>query len=312
MKIVFAGSPKFAIPTLERLGQTGHEVIAVYTQPDRPVGREQVPQAPPVKAAALKMGLRIEQPFRIRADESRAVFEDLKPEAMVVVGYGQILPPWLLQVPTYGCINLHASLLPAYRGAAPIQWAIANGESLTGNTTMLMDPGMDTGPILLQWETPIGAEESAPHLAERMSVAGAELMIDTLAGIASGRLKPQPQDESRASKAPLLKKEDGLIKWAWSATRIYNRLRAFEPWPGIYTVWRGKRILITSAKPTLVEEPRTSTAPGTVLVARQELIVACGDQSALAIREVQPEGRRRMTAQEFTNGAKLRGGDVIG
>jgi len=311
MKIVFAGSPQFAIPTLERLAHAGHEIIAVYTQPDRPVGREQVPQAPPVKEAALKLGLRIEQPVRIRKDESKAVLESLQPEVMVVVGYGQILPPWLLELPRFGCLNLHASLLPAYRGAAPIQWAIANGETKTGNTTMQMDPGMDTGPILLQWETPIAANETAAQLAQRMSIGGADLMIETLNGIASGRLKPRAQDEALATKAPLLKREDGLIEWSWSAAKIYNRLRGFDPWPGIHTFAQGKRIVISSAR-TAASPASNTPAPGTVLAAKQELVIACGEQSALEILEVQPEGRRRMTAQEFTNGTKLTAGDVVG
>ena len=312
MKIVFAGSPKFAIPTLERLVQTGHEILAVYTQPDRPAGREHTLQPPPVKVRALELGLRIEQPERIRRDEPRAVLESLHPEAMIVVGYGQILPPWLLELPRYGCINLHASLLPALRGAAPIQWAIANGEAKTGNTIMLMDPGMDTGPILQQWETAIGPEETAPQLAQRMSVAGAELMIKTLNGILDGSVQPVPQDDTRATKAPILKKEDGLIDWSWSAEKIFNRLRGFYPWPGIYTTFQGRRLAITSAKVAGPFPGADSAAPGLVHVTKHEVLVRCGDGSALLIGEVQPEARKHMSAREFSNGAKLSTGGALG
>lgn len=312
MRIVFAGSPKFAIPTLDALVEAGHEILAVYTQPDRPVGREQTLQAPPVKVRAVELGLRIEQPERIRREDPRAVLESLKPDVMVVVGYGQILPAWLLQLPRYGCVNLHGSLLPAYRGAAPIQWAIANGETITGNTTMQMDAGMDTGPILLQWQTAIGPEETSPQLAERMSAAGAALIIETIEGIVSGSLKPTPQDDTRATKAPILKKEDGLINWTWTASKIFNRLRGFDPWPGIYTSWLGKRLVICSARPAS-QSPLAATAnAGEVLLTKQELLVACGEGTALAVLEVQPEGRKRMMGRDFANGAKLVAGSRFG
>jgi methionyl-tRNA formyltransferase len=311
MRIVFAGSPKFAIPTLERLAQAGYEILAVYTQPDRPVGRDQLLQPPPVKLAAERLGLRVEQPERIRRDEPRAVLESLKPDVMVVVGYGQILPPWLLELPPFGCINLHASLLPAYRGAAPIQWAIANGEIVTGNTTMQMDPGMDTGPTLLQWQTMVGPDETAPQLAERLSSAGADLMIETLEGVTSGRIIAKPQDDSVATKAPILKKEDGLIDWNWSATTIYNRLRGFDPWPGIYTSFQGRRLAIVSARPVRDFVGAAPSVPGTILQLKPEVVIACGNNSALIINDVQSEGRRRMTVREFANGAKLSVGCIL-
>src|SRR3990172_11807469 len=225
MKLVFAGSPTFAVPTLERLTVEGHDIRAVITQPDRPVGREQRLQPPPVKEAARRLSLPVHQPEKIKSDDARRLLESIQPEAVVSVGYGQILPPWLLDLPRYGCINLHASLLPAYRGAAPIQWAIANGETRTGLTTMLMDPGLDTGPILLRWETNIGPEETAIELAERLSVAGTDLMIETLRGLEAGKIKPQPQDNARASRAPLLKKEHGQIDWSMTAQQICNRVR---------------------------------------------------------------------------------------
>jgi methionyl-tRNA formyltransferase len=329
MKLVFAGSPRFAIPTLERLLAAGHEIRAVITQPDRPVGREQLLQPSPVKETALKLGLTIHQPEKIKSDAAKELLTSLSPEAIVVVGYGQILPPWLLELPRYGCINLHASLLPAYRGAAPIQWAIVNGETKTGVTTMLMDPGMDTGPVLLQWETEIGPEESAIELAERMSVAGAGLMLETLKGLESGKLTAQPQDNSRASRAPLLKKEHGLIDWNLSAREVFNRVRGFLPWPGAYTSFRGQKLQIWRAKPDelpanpsreslpraqsrgegAVLPPVHAPSPGELIVGRNDLCVVCGGGTTLALLEVQLEGKRRMPVAEFLRGARPSNGE---
>ncbi|MBI4443214.1 MAG: methionyl-tRNA formyltransferase [Acidobacteria bacterium] len=328
MKIVFAGTPEFAVPTLERLVANGHTIQAVFTQPDRPVGREQQLQPPPVKQAAQKLGLAVHQPEKIKSDEARSVLESIRPEAVVVVGYGQILPPWMLELPRYGCINLHASLLPAYRGAAPIQWAVANGETRTGITTMLMDPGMDTGPILLQWETEIGPEETAVALAERLRVAGASLMAETLQKLEAGALTPQPQDNSRASRAPLLKKEHGMIDWNLTASQIFNRIRSFLPWPGAYTGFRGKKLQVWWAKPiagqlpnqsrdrkgattepNTTAKPFTSPQPGELLVERDCLRVSCGSGTTLQLLEVQPEGRRRMSAADFVRGARPQTGE---
>ena len=323
MKLVFAGSPEFAVPTLERLAAPGvdaYDVRAVITQPDRPVGREQQLHPPPVKEAALRLSLRVYQPEKIKSDEARAFLEEIDPDAVVVVGYGQILPPWLLELPRYGCINLHASLLPAYRGAAPIQWAIANGESKTGLTTMLMDPGLDTGPILLQWQTEIGPEETAVELAERLSVAGPGLMMETLHGLEAGKLVPQPQDNSRASRAPLLKKEHGQIDWAMPAQQISNRIRGLLPWPGCYTGFRGKKLQVWRAKPAPGQLPDQSRdregagnppLPGQLVIERDELYAACGSGSSLLLLEVQLEGRRRMTAAEFLHGAQPKPGEQL-
>ncbi|MBI3934656.1 MAG: methionyl-tRNA formyltransferase [Acidobacteria bacterium] len=309
MKIVFAGSPQFAVPTLAALVAAGYEILAVLTQPDRPVGREQKLQAPPVKQAALRLGLIVHQPEKIRSDPGRALMESLRPDAVVVVGYGQILPLWLLELPRYGCINLHASLLPAYRGAAPIQWAVANGETRSGVTTMQMDPGMDTGPMLLMWETEIGPEETAVALAERLSGPGAELMLQTLAAVEAGRLTPVPQDDSRATKAPLLKKEHGLIDWNMTAQQIFNRLRGFTPWPGIYSGFRGKKMQIWQAKPLAFAD--SGSPPGILLVSKDSLRVVCGEGMLLEILEVQLEGRRRMSAAEFLRGAPPQPGEVL-
>ncbi|HWP85180.1 MAG TPA: methionyl-tRNA formyltransferase [Terriglobia bacterium] len=319
MQIVFAGSPQFAVPTLEALAASRHNLRAVVTQPDRPAGREQRLQPPPVKQAALRLGLPIHQPEKIKSEAGRALMESLQPEAVVVVGYGQILPPWLLELPRFGCINLHASLLPAYRGAAPIQWAIANGEKRTGLTTMLMDPGLDTGPILLTWETEIGAEETAVELAERMSRPGADLMLQTLAGLEAGTITPRPQDHSRATKAPLLKKEHGIIDWNWTAQQIYNRLRGFAPWPGVYSGYRGKQLHIWAARPHpgceaagVAHPPDQPIAPGELLVRKDRAFAACGAGTLLELLEVQREGRRRMSAAEFFRGAPPRPGEQLG
>ena len=319
MKLVFAGSPEFAVPTLERLAAEGCEILAVITQPDRPVGREQQLHPPPVKEAALRLKLPVYQPEKIKSDEARVFLEEIKPDAVVVVGYGQILPPWLLELPRYGCVNLHASLLPAYRGAAPIQWAIANGETSTGLTTMLMDPGLDTGPILLQWTTEIGPEETAVELAERLSVAGPGLMLETLHGLEAGKLTPQPQDNSRASRAPLLKKEHGKIDWTMPAQQIFNRIRGLLPWPGCYTGFRGKKLQIWRAKaaPGQLHPSRDRKGAGIpplagqLVVERDELYVACGSGSSLQLLEVQLEGRRRMTAADFIHGTQPRAGEQL-
>jgi len=304
MKIVFAGSPRFAIPTLESLAASHHRIIGVITQPDRPAGREQQLQPSPVKKAALKLGLPVHQPEKIKSEPAKSLLHELNPEAIVVVGYGQILPPWVLELPRYGCVNLHGSLLPAYRGAAPIQWAIANGETKTGVTTMLMDPGMDTGPILLQWETEIGPEETAPELAERMSAPGAELMLQTMRGLEDGSLTPQPQDNSRASRAPLLKKEDGLIDWAKPAQEVFNRLRGFLPWPGAFTSFRNQRLQIWRATPGAMPHASGQPAPGQLIVIGNQLYAACGANSALQLLEVQLEGKRRMPAEDFIRGMR--------
>jgi methionyl-tRNA formyltransferase len=313
MKVVFAGSPQFAVPTLEKLVQTGYNVLGVITQPDRPAGREQQLQASPVKHAALRMGLPVYQPQKIKTDEGKELMSQLAPEVMVVVGYGQILPAWLLDMPRYGCVNLHGSLLPAYRGAAPIQWAVVNGEPKTGLTSMLMDPGMDTGPILLQWETEIGPEETAVELADRMSGPGAELIIQTLRGLEAGRLKPQPQDNSRASRAPILKKEHGRIDWNLTAPEIFNRVRGLLPWPGAYTSFRGQKLQIWRAQ---VEQSRDrkgadALTPGEIITNKDELLIACGGGTTLHVMEVQLEGKRRVSAEDFMRGARPKPGERL-
>ncbi|HZU27188.1 MAG TPA: methionyl-tRNA formyltransferase [Bryobacteraceae bacterium] len=303
MRLVFMGTPSFAVPTLERVVQAGHEVLAVYTQPDRPKGRGGKPAASPVKQAAIGLGLEVRQPERIRRPEVVAELAAMNTDAMVVVGYGQIIPQAIIDLPRQGIINVHASLLPKYRGAAPIQWAVANGETLTGVTTMRIDAGLDTGDMLLKWETPIGADEDALQLSARLAPAGADLLVRTLAEAPA----PQPQDNSQATYAPILKKEDGLIDWNQSASAIFNRSRGFLPWPGAWTYLRGQVFHVWRSRVA-----PGSGAPGTVVADRSKLVVHCGDQTALELLEVQLEGRKRIDAAAFLNGWKPEPNEALG
>src|SRR5438067_6706563 len=261
MKLVFCGTPQFAIPTLEKLIAAGHEIALVVTQPDRPQGRGLELAALPVKQCALKHALPITQPERIKNNlEFRERLGHIAPDAVIVVGYGRIIPQWMLTLPRFGNINLHASLLPKYRGAAPIQWAIAEGERITGITTMLLNEGLDTGDILLQEEMPIAPEDTAVSVAPRLATIGADLMVQTLDRLSAGTIVPTPQDHSRATLAPILKREDGLIDFSRPAEVIINRLRGFQPWPGVYTSFRGKKLAVLEAKIS----KKSKASPGTV------------------------------------------------
>src|SRR5271167_1260589 len=245
LNLVFCGTPRFAVPALEKLVASGFKIPLVVTQPDRPKGRGLALVPSPVKQSALHLGLPITQPDKIKTnDEFRAQLTALKPDAIVVVGYGRIIPQWMLDLPPLGNINLHASLLPKYRGAAPIQWAIANGETITGVTTMRIDAGLDTGDILLQQELAIAPADTAETLAPRLAEIGAALMAETLRELQAGSIHPRPQDNSQATLAPILKKEDGLIDFSHSAAEIFNRMRGFQPWPGAYTKFRGKNLQV--------------------------------------------------------------------
>ena len=298
------GTPAFAVPSLERTVEAGHEVIAVFTQPDRPKGRGQKDAMSPVKEAALRLGLAVDQPERVRRP---AVVEQLRamaPEAMVVVGYGQIIPKAILEIPPQGIINVHASLLPKYRGAAPIQWAIARGETHTGVTTMRINEGLDTGDMLLKWETAIDPEENAVELGRRLAVAGADLLVRTLAELPT--IQAQPQDDSQATYAPILKKEDGKIDWTLSAREILSRIRGFEPWPGGYGFLRGQRLQIWSA---VIGDQRVP--PGALRVVNRKLYAGCGREESIELREVQLEGKKRMPAAAFMNGFPLSGDEVL-
>jgi len=301
------GTPQFAVPTLEALVNAGHTVAAVYTQPDRPKGRGQELAFSPVKEAALRLGLPVRQPERIRRPEAIEELAALGAKAMVVVGYGQILPQAVIDLAPLGIINVHASLLPAYRGAAPIQWAIANGDSETGVTTMKIDAGLDTGDMLRKAETNIGPEETAPELSDRLAEMGAELLIETLEMVGRGQIVPEPQDDSSATLAPILKKEDGVIDWSATASTIHNRLRGFTPWPGATTTFRGAGLKVVAARVASAE-----LAPGQLAFVGRRLLAGCGGGTALELVEVQPEGRKRVSGESFANGARLLENEFLG
>jgi methionyl-tRNA formyltransferase len=308
VRLVYLGTPQFAVPTLDRIVDAGHEVVAVFTQPDRPKGRGQKDAMPPVKEAALRLGLEVHQPERVRRPEVVEQLRTLGPEAMVVVGYGQIIPQAILDIPPKGIINVHASLLPKYRGAAPIQWAIARGETRTGVTTMKIDAGLDTGDMLLKWETEIGPEETAVELGDRLAVAGADLLVRTLAELGSGmsqNIIPQKQDEAQATWAPILKKEDGQIDFSMSAGEIVNRVRGLVPWPGCYGSLRRQRFHIWKAK-----QAEGLFHGGHLHVAGKKLYVGC-KEGAIELLEVQLEEKKRMTAAAFLNGFALNEGEVL-
>jgi len=310
MKLVFCGTPQFAVPTLEALLASGHEIPLVVTQPDRPQGRGLELATSPVKHTAQRHSLRIEQPEKIKSNaDFRVLLEKIQPDAIIVVGYGRIVPPWMLALPKHGNINLHGSLLPKYRGAAPIQWAIAEGEKVSGVTSMLLNEGLDTGDILLQRELAIAPDDTAIGYGQRLAAVGAELMVETLRQLADGTIKPQPQDHSRASLAPILKKEDAQADFESPAQRIYNRLRGFQPWPGCYAVLKGKKLGITSAK---VHSYSGTQPKGEMLVDRDQLFVICGENSALQLLELQPEGKRRMAAADFIRGYRPQSGEKLG
>ncbi len=308
MKLVFLGTPQFAVPTLEAIVQAGHEVVAVYTQPDRPKGRGQELALSPVKEAALRLGLEVRQPERVRrcVDELAALHSD----AMVVVGYGQIIPQAIIDLPPYGIINVHASLLPKYRGAGPIQWSIARGETITGVTTMMINAGLDTGDMLLKAETPIGPEETALDVGPRLAALGAGLLVETLNGLLAGTITRSPQNEAEATLAPILKREDGLIDWSQPAAVIHNRARGFLPWPGAWTAFRGVRFNIWRCR--VASEPAGDRAPGALFTSGRQLFVACGASTALELLEIQVEGRKRVDASAFLNGQRLSDTDILG
>jgi methionyl-tRNA formyltransferase len=310
MLLVFCGTPRFAVQTLDALVAAHHSVPLVVTQPDRPRGRGMELIASPVKEAALRLGIPVAQPDAIKNnDEFRAQLADLKPDAIIVVGYGRIVPQWMIDLPRFGNLNLHASLLPKYRGAAPIQWAIARGESMTGVTTMRIDAGLDTGDILLQRELPILRDDTAETLAPRLATIGAELMVETLHRLESGQVHPAPQDHSQASLAPILKKEDGRMDFSRPASELFNRLRGFRPWPGAFTTFKTKTLQVHRAEPS---QTPTRLAPGVIAVESARLLVGCGQATALELIEVQIEGKRRMAAQEFINGYRPQTGDLLG
>jgi methionyl-tRNA formyltransferase len=318
MRIVFCGTPLFAVPTLEHvLAQPDFQIVAVITQPDRPRGRGQEVSLSPVKETAVAAGIPVHQPEKIRAPEAQELLQKLAPDVIVIIAYGQIIPARLLPIPKLGWINLHASLLPKYRGAAPINWAIVNGETKTGVTSMRIDAGMDTGEILLQREMEIGPRETAPELTVRMSELGGPLMVETLRGLAAGTIVPRPQSHEGASSAPMLKKEDGRIEWSRPAQEIFNRIRGFAPWPGAYTAFRGQTCHIWG-EPASNDLGRQSaqqsdgTIPGSLLVQRNAALVRCGGTTYLRLLGVKREGRKQVSSAEFVNGAHLFSGEHFG
>lgn len=308
MDLVFCGTPRFAVPALEALVREGFRVRLVVTQPDRPSGRGQQPAAPPVKQAAQALGLPVIQPEKIKNDdEFRRRLTQVAPRAIVVIGYGRIIPKWMLDLPPLGNINLHASLLPKYRGAAPIQWAIASGDTVTGNTTMRIDDGLDTGPILMQEELMIEAGDTAVTLAPKLAERGAKLVVYTLRALEQGKIAPIPQDNGKATLAPILKKEDGLIDFGRSAQELVNRLRGFQPWPGAYTSFRGKNLIVHAARGAA-----GSLDSGELQTAGDTLLAGAGGGSALEILELQLEGKKRMPARDFIHGYKPQPGEKLG
>jgi len=309
VKLVFCGTPTFAVPTLEALLAARHEIALVVSQPDRPVGRSQQLTAPPVKQAALAAGIAVVQPEKIRNNaEFRARLEGIVPEAIVVVAYGRIIPPWMLALPKHGCINLHGSLLPKYRGAAPIQWAVAMGDAYTGNTTMLLEEGLDTGPILLQQTVEIGPNQTAVDLFEVLAHAGAPLVVETLKGLADGAVKPEPQNHEGATFAPLLNREDGRIDFACRAAQeVYDHWRGFQPWPGAFTMLDGKKLIVhrmaIACASTL--SALGIVQPGKIHVENHRFFAACAGETWLELLEVQLEGKKRLTAAEFLRGMSI-------
>ena len=309
MRIVFMGTPESAVPSLQRLLADGHEVVAVWTQPDKPAGRGDKMHAPAIKKFALDQGLPVEQPRKIRTDEAKELFASYGADVAVVVAYGRILPTEFLRAPRRGCINVHFSLLPLYRGAAPANWAIVNGEEKTGVTTMFIEAELDAGPILLQHETMIGEIETTPELMQRLSVIGADLLSETLAQL--DQLTPRPQHDRDATFAPLLTRQHGLIHWLSNAATIERCVRGFQPWPTAYTHHNSRRLIIWKASVT--ESALPGAGAGEVLVAHgDDLVVKCGDDTALRLIEVQPEAKRRMSVRDFLNGTHLKVGDRFG
>jgi methionyl-tRNA formyltransferase len=307
MRIVFMGTPEFACPTLRTLIERGEQVVAVVTQPDRPKGRGQQTLPPPVKVVAEQHGIPVLQPVKVRLPESIEEIRGLNPDLIVVIAFGQILPKALLDIPKYGCINVHASLLPRYRGAAPLNWCIINGETETGVTTMMMDVGLDTGDMLLKRSTPIGADEDTQSLHDRMSQLGAELLAETLDRLARGELVPEKQDDALTCYAPMMKKEDGLIDWSRDAQAIKNQVRGMTPWPGAYSFLDDKLLKVFR-----VQTASGSGAPGEILsLGRDGIEVACGTGS-LVLAELQLEGKKRLPAGDFLAGYKLQPGGTLG
>lgn len=311
MRVLFLGTPEFAVPSLQKLIESRYEVCAVVTQPDRPSGRGRRVQAPPVKVRAGKAGIPVLQPVKVRDSANRDILASYEPDFLVVVAYGQILPRWLLELPRTAPVNVHGSLLPKYRGAAPVAWAILNGDRSTGVTTMLMDEHLDTGAMLLKKEVPIGETATAGELADVLAREGSELLLPTLDGLADGSLQPAPQDESAATLAPRLTKEMSPIDWSRNARDLHNQVRGLNPWPLASTLFQGRRLQLFRTLPEDGWDPAAGSAAegGFLGFAGEAMRVRCGDASVLKVLEVQLEGKARVSGRAFANGARLRPGE---
>ncbi len=309
MRIVFCGTPQFAVPVLEAVAAAGHDVRLVVTQPDRASGRGLELAPPPVKLTALALGIPVTQPEKIKTNiEFQQQLTAIAPDVVLVVAYGRIIPQWMLDLPAHGNLNLHASLLPKYRGAAPIQWAVASGERITGNTTMRIDAGLDTGDILLQSQVPIGPEQTAQDLFSILAADGAPLMVETLRLLEAGTITAKKQDDTQATLAPILTREDGRIDFTRDAQTIFNRWRGFQPWPGAHTTFRGKKFIVH----TMHIAEAVKLAPGALVVHDGQLHVGCAQGTALKLEEVQLEGKKRMKAMDFVHGYAGALGEKLG
>lgn len=311
MNLLFCGTPDFALPTLNKLLDEGFRINLVITNPDAPAGRGYELKTSPVKSTAKEAGLEVFQPAKLKDPATQAYLTQFHPDAIVVVAYGHILPQWMIDLPRLGCVNLHASLLPKYRGAAPLQWALIQGERTTGVTTMKIDAGLDTGDILLQREVEIRDDDTTLTLSERLSALGADLMVETLRGLEGGEITPRPQYHERATLAPMLKKEDGRIDWKLTAEAISWRVRGLAAWPGAFTSFRKKTFHFWCAQPA-PSSPASGLEPGTLVVDRGTLSVVCGEGTLLVVKELQLEGRSRMLARDFLNGVRLAPGEKLG
>jgi methionyl-tRNA formyltransferase len=307
MRVVFLGTPEFAVPSLRALAAE-YEIAAVFTQPDRPKGRGNQPAESSVKIAARELGIAVHQPERVRRAESVELLRVLTPDIMVVVGYGQLIPQTVIDLPRFGILNVHASLLPKYRGAAPIQWSIANGETKTGVTIMQIDAGLDTGDMLLKAALKIGPEETAPELSARLAPLGADLLLEAIRQIAECAAQHEKQNQAEATLAPILQKKDGLINWPLPAQQIYNRQRGFYPWPGAYTAFRGQQLSLLRAKPAAIY----NLSPGVLRPEKRRLFAGCGENTALELLEIQLAGKKSMTAEAFLNGYRLAENERLG
>ncbi len=307
MNILFMGTPEFAVPTLRALAAAGHNLLGAYTQPDKAVGRKQIMTPPPVKVCAQELGIPVFQPNTLKDGEAEQNIRTLNPDVIVTVAYGKILPESILNIPKYGCVNGHASLLPRHRGASPIQWAIVSGDNKTGITTMYMAKGIDTGDMLLKCETEIGEYETAGELHDRLSQMGAELMVKTLSGLEKGEITPTKQDDSLSTYAPIINKEMGFLTFEKSARETFNLIRGFNPWPAAYFMLDGKRIKVYAS-----EVSETTNKPaGTVICSTGKLTIACGDGSSLTLTEIQPEGSKRMSAKDYLIGHPVEVGRAV-